>query len=120
MSDKYYPEVGSRPTEYKSTAVFLVPVPAVLFQKWYQYRGTFFKSIRYFQLFVINHRLKIKLFISLWSGANKFLTPKYNATVRSKEGFKVRLPVMTIEYHVIAKSLHPQFCIICDDDRRKK
>ena len=78
-------EVGS--TEYKNTAV-LLPVPTVLFQKWYRSTGTAVllqKSIRYFQLFVINHTLKIKLSVSL---ANKLLTPKYAATVRSKKASK--------------------------------
>ena len=62
----------------------------------YRYRGAFFqKSIRYFQCFAINHILKIKLSLSLWRGVNKFLTPKYTATVRPQEGFKVWLPIMS-------------------------
>ena len=43
----------------------------------------------------MTYRLKIELSLSLWSGANKFLTPKYTAMVHSKERLKVCLPIMS-------------------------
>ena len=65
----------------------------------YWYRGTFSKKIWYFQVFVISNGLKIKLSLSLWSGANKFLTPKYTLAARA-----------------MVTSLHSHFRIFYDDD----
>ena len=63
-----WPEVGS--TEYKSIAVLFQYRYRYrrYFSKMvlkYRYRATFWKSVQYFQFFVITYRLKIKLSLSL-------------------------------------------------------
>ena len=72
----------------------------------YPYRGIFLKKYSIFSVFCYHLSLENQI-ISFWSGANKFLTPKYTVTVPSKERFKVCLPTMSV-----ATSLHPQFRIM--------
>ena len=66
----------------------------------YRYRGTFSEKYSVFSI-VIPYQLKIELFFSLWSGANKFLTPKYNKKTKMMNSFVYEKMQQTVKANVV-------------------